>query len=108
MGAAGRRRARVLGASWACLEGPRGAAVFAVPPHPCGTEVQQRKIRHAQQAAGACPVLALAHAYGPVDDFERRFAIALAASDHGVLVNRYAYLADEKLDAMQRVIAATE
>jgi len=77
-------------------------------PHPCGTEVQQRKIRHAQQAAGGCPVLALAHAYGPVDDFERRLAIALAASDHGVLVNRYAYLADEKLDAMQRVIAATE
>ena len=77
-------------------------------PHPCGLQVQHRKIRQAQREAGACPVLALAHAYGPVDDFERRFATALAASDHGVLVNRYAYLADEKLAAMQRVVSRTE
>ena len=44
-----------------------------------------------------CPVYALAHGYGPADDFARRMKVAWNASPHGVWLNRYGYLSDEKL-----------
>jgi hypothetical protein len=43
------------------------------------------------------PVYALAHGYGPVDDFRKRLRVAFQASGHGVWINRYGYLSDEKM-----------
>ncbi|MBM3525186.1 MAG: hypothetical protein FJX57_19745, partial [Alphaproteobacteria bacterium] len=57
--------------------------------HPVGSHAQTRKIRSAQAEAGATPVWALAHGYGPVADFARRFRIAHDAATAGVWVNRY-------------------
>jgi hypothetical protein len=74
-------------------------------PHPVGQHAQTRKIRSAQAEAGDVPVIALAHGYGPVADFAKRFRIAWEASGGRAWVNRYGYLADTKLDAMGRIAA---
>ena len=73
-------------------------------PHPGGDEAQARKIAQAQQSAGDCPVYTLAHGYGPPDDFERRMRVAWNASPHGVWLNRYGYLSDEKLGTIGAVV----
>jgi hypothetical protein len=65
--------------------------------HPVGVEAQIRKVREAQKAAGATPVFAFIHGYGPVSDFKQRLAAGRAASGHGVWVNRYGYLRNEKI-----------
>ena len=62
-----------------------------------------RKILEAQAEAGSLPVYALAHGYGPLADFERRLNVAWNASRHGVWINRYGYLSDEKLTAIGRI-----
>jgi len=69
-------------------------------PHPIGASAQTRKIQMAQKMAGDTPIVALAHGYGPLDDFAKRIKIAHDASDHGFWVNRYGYLSDEKLDVI--------
>ena len=66
-------------------------------PHPVGVEAQIRKVREAQKAAGSTPVFAFIHGYGPVNDFKQRLAAGRAASQHGVWVNRYGYLRNEKI-----------
>ncbi|HEU0122201.1 MAG TPA: hypothetical protein VFQ91_16850 [Bryobacteraceae bacterium] len=66
-------------------------------PHPVGLQTQIRKVREAQRAAGTTPVFAFVHGYGPVDDFARRLAAGRTASPHGVWVNRYGYLRNEKV-----------
>jgi hypothetical protein len=72
-------------------------------PHPVGVRAMQRKIEQAKSEAGKTPVYAMAHGYGPADDFRRRFAAAWQVSPAGVWVNRYGYLSDEKL----RIIGET-
>lgn len=72
-------------------------------PHPVGSRAQARKIRQAQLEAGPTPILALAHGYGPLDDFRHRLRVAHEASLHGLWVNRYGYLSDEKLEAIREV-----
>ena len=72
-------------------------------PHPVGTKAQARKIAQAQADAGDTPVYALAHGYGPLADFRKRLEVAHAASAHGMWVNRYAYLSDEKLKVIGEV-----
>jgi hypothetical protein len=66
-------------------------------PHPAGEKAQAKKVVYAQREAGATPVYAVAHGYGPLEDFRRRLNIARRASTHGVWINRYAYLSDAKL-----------
>lgn len=73
-------------------------------PHPIGVNPQLRKIQQAQAAAGRMPIQVLAHGYGPVDDFRQRIKTAVQASGHGVWVNRYGYLSDEKLDAIGQAV----
>ena len=72
-------------------------------PHPVGEKAQARKIAQAQRDAGSTPVYALAHGYGPLADFRKRIEVAHRASPHGMWVNRYAYLSDEKLRAIGEV-----
>lgn len=72
-------------------------------PHPVSSAAIARKIRQAEHEAGTMPVYALSHGYGPVDDFRRRLEAAWQASSHGVWINRYAYLSDEKLAVVGQV-----
>lgn len=72
-------------------------------PHPVGAAAQAAKIAAARAEAGAMPVYALAHGYGPLADVEARLAIAWRASGGRLWVNRYGYLSDEKLSAIGRV-----
>ncbi len=74
-------------------------------PHPGGDLAQASKIAQAQADAGDCPVYALAHGYGPLADFRRRLEVAWHASPHGIWLNRYGYLSDEKLDAVREICA---
>ncbi len=71
--------------------------------HPVGSRAQTRKIVEAQIAAGSAPVYALAHGYGPPEDFRSRIEVAWRASRHGVWINRYGYLSDAKLEAIRHV-----
>jgi hypothetical protein len=86
---------------------PYDLQTYAYPepdaPHPVGSETLRRKIRQARaEADGAMPIFALAHGYGPVDDFRRRLAACWETAD-GVWINRYAYLSDAKLQAVGEV-----
>ena len=42
----------------------------------------------------------LMHGYGPYDDFCRRLRVVADSPAHGVWINRYGYLSDDKLDAI--------
>ena len=48
--------------------------------------------------------IAIAHAYGPVDDVVSRFAAAVEATKGRVELNRYAYLSDEKIAALSKFL----
>jgi hypothetical protein len=66
-------------------------------PHPVSPQALERKIRQARIAAGSVPILALAHGYGPPQDFQARLRVAWESSGGHVWINRYGYLTDEKL-----------
>jgi hypothetical protein len=93
---------------------PNGAHLHYPPPdqpHPVGAQAQRDKLQHAQGLAGAVPVIAYAHSYGPLDDVQARFALAVAASlqpggSGQVWINRYGYLSDAKLAALGAVVRA--
>jgi hypothetical protein len=71
--------------------------------HRAGTEAQARKIRVATGLANGMPILPSVHAYGPLDDVERRWRVAWETGESGMWVNRYGYLSDEKLQLLGRV-----
>lgn len=71
--------------------------------HPVSDAAQSAKIRAAQAQAGDVPVVAFAHSYGPVADFERRARVAFEAAQGRLFINRYGYMSDEKLDALGRI-----
>lgn len=71
--------------------------------HPVGEKAQACKIAQAQTDAGAVPILALAHAYGPPEDFRKRLQVAWRSSGQRVWINRYGYLSDEKLKIVKEV-----
>jgi hypothetical protein len=75
-------------------------------PHPVGVRAQARRILAAREAAGQTPVSAMAHGYGPDWDFRLRYAASWRASGGHAWVNRYGYLADEKLDAIGAITRA--
>jgi len=92
------------------VDGPTDPALLRYPepdqPHPVGAGAQARKIAAARAAAGATPVFAFAHSYGPLDDVAARFRLAWRASGGRVFVNRYGYMSDAKLDAIGSIIRA--
>ena len=67
-------------------------------PHLTGPHAQERKIAAARKLARPMPIYALAHGYGPTEDFRTRMQVATDISPDGVWVNRYCYLNDDKLD----------
>lgn len=72
--------------------------------HAAGEKRMRERIEFARKQAGRTPVYAIAHGYGPVEDFRRRFRVAARSSPHGVWVNRYGYLSDAKLAAMKEIL----
>ncbi|HEY8243490.1 MAG TPA: hypothetical protein VII68_08530 [Casimicrobiaceae bacterium] len=68
-------------------------------PHPVGALAQRNKIVTAMTDAGRVPVIAFAHAYGPIGDVVARVGIARDAS-LAAWINRYGYLSDAKLAAL--------
>lgn len=71
--------------------------------HFIADETQRRKIRQAIESVKlgtSTPVCAMAHGYGPLDDFAHRFGIAAESECQIVWINRYGYLSDDKLDAI--------
>ena len=75
-------------------------------PHLAGLEAQRRKIKETRELAGDTPVYAFSHAYGPMDDYRARMEVAWQASGHRMVVNRYGYLSDDKLDVLGQVTGA--
>ena len=69
-------------------------------PHPVGPGAQARKIAAAQAEAGAMPIVAFTHGYGPLDDDRQRMATGFQAAGGRMVVNRYGYLSDRKLDIL--------
>jgi hypothetical protein len=68
-------------------------------------------LQQAQALAGAVPVIAFAHSYGPLADVQSRFELAVQASQQPgasaqVWINRYGYLSDAKLAALGGVVLA--
>jgi hypothetical protein len=88
--------------------GPDATALRYPPPdtdHPVGRQAQIDKLRTAVSQAGATPVIAFTHSYGPAGDFMHRFKLATetvgAPGGSGrVWVNRYGYLSAGKLAAL--------
>lgn len=73
-------------------------------PHPIPTAAQVRKLDQVLLAAGdKAHIYALVHGYGPPDDFRRRLQLVADSPVHGVWINRYGYLSDEKLDIIRAV-----
>ncbi|MDA1069171.1 MAG: hypothetical protein O3C43_22015 [Verrucomicrobia bacterium] len=62
-----------------------------------------RRQTQVESWAGDTPVWPIAHAYGPVKDFQKRAGAVLAASKNRLWINRYAYLSDEKLEALSQL-----
>lgn len=73
-------------------------------PHPIGLGAIRRKIEMARLAARGTPVAAIAHGYGPLDDFRARLSAAFDAADGNIWINRYGYLSDDKLDAIGAIV----
>ncbi|GIW78555.1 MAG: hypothetical protein KatS3mg105_0362 [Gemmatales bacterium] len=72
--------------------------------HPVGLKAQERKLRQAQRDAGQTPILALVHPYGRADDFRRRLQIVAEVARHGLWINRYGYLSEEKMQIVADVL----
>ena len=68
-------------------------------PHPVGQRAQSAKLATAREIAGAVPVIAFVHSYGPIADVVHRRDIA-RASGLPAWINRYGYLSDEKIKAL--------
>jgi hypothetical protein len=89
-----------------------GQSLTYPPPsqaHPVGPLAQRRKIESARQQAGTLPVVAFAHAYGPIDDVMTRLEVAMQASTSPgasgrVWLNRYGYLSGQKLHEVGHVL----
>lgn len=82
--------------------------VFPGPddPHRAGTAAHVRKIVQATTEARDMPILPSVHAYGPMDDVERRWGIAWEICKSGMWVNRYGYLSEQKLALLKHVTSS--
>ncbi len=84
-----------------------GIAEYPGPetPHPVDAAAICRKLAAASDMGKPTPVFAMAHGYGPAEDFGDRLRTAWTATDRKVWINRYGYLSDRKLDIVGQVCA---
>jgi hypothetical protein len=71
--------------------------------HPINLDSLASRQTQVESWAGDTPVWPIAHAYGPIEDFKKRAAAVLAVSKNRLWINRYAYMNDEKLEALAQV-----
>lgn len=71
--------------------------------HPVSLQELGKKQTIAEMDSTNAPVLPIAHSYGPTEDFAKRAEAVYSVSKKRLWVNRYAYLSDEKLDALGRI-----
>lgn len=69
--------------------------------HPVSLDSIIRKQSLVESMAPGTPIWPIAHSYGPTQDFINRAGAALSASKNRLWINRYAYLNDEKLKALE-------
>ncbi len=69
--------------------------------HPVGVRAPQDKLREAAFHLDPIPARAFVHSYGPTADVSTRFDAA-AATGLPLWINRYGYLSDEKLFALEK------
>ena len=74
-------------------------------PTTAGPNAPAGPLRETAALAWDTPVYAFSHAYGPLDDFRTRMETAWRASRGRMVVNRYGYMADAKLDALGELTA---
>ena len=75
-------------------------------PHPATDALIERKIRSAASEASHSELWGLTHSYGPVADVMRRFHAVHRAAGGRVHINRYGYLSEEKIAALESAISA--
>jgi len=68
--------------------------------HPVNLKSMEGRQKQVQSWADTTIVWPVAHAYGPVSDFIKRAAAVQTVSQGRLWVNRYAYLSDNKLEAL--------
>ena len=68
--------------------------------HPVDLDSLASKQQWVDSQVGDTPVWALGHAYGPIEDVEKRARAVFKASNEHLWINRYAYMSDEKLDGL--------
>lgn len=69
--------------------------------HPVSLESITRKQFLVESMAPDTPIWPIAHSYGPTEDFIQRAGAALSTSKNRLWINRYAYLNEEKLKALE-------
>lgn len=74
-------------------------------PHPAADAIIENKLRSALAEVSHARIWGITHSYGPVDDVVRRFRAVRRASGGYVHVNRYGYLSDAKIAAIEETIA---
>lgn len=72
-------------------------------PHPATNAAITAKLTEISRQVHRSEFWALAQAYGPIDDVERRLRAALTVTSN-IQMNRYGYLSDEKLAMVGRII----
>jgi len=86
---------------------PSSPAGFSYPEphenHPVSIQDMIDKLAIVEKESTNAPVWPIAHSYGPTEDFAKRAEAVYSVSKERLWVNRYAYLSDEKLDALGRI-----
>ncbi len=84
-----------------------GNGIFEYPgpdtAHPIDADAVLGKLATAARSGVPASVFAMAHGYGPENDFGDRLRAAWTATDHKVWINRYGYLSDKKLDIAGKI-----
>ena len=76
--------------------------------HPVSTVALGKKQVQVEAESTNAPIWPIAHSYGPCNDFAKRAKAVFSVSKKRLWINRYAYLTDEKLDALGEVVRSSE
>ena len=72
--------------------------------HPCATNDLIEKLQEARgKVSPDTRLVAIAHAYGPLEDFTRRLEAARVGANGAVHINRFCYLSDQKISAIAKL-----
>lgn len=86
---------------------PISTDVFQYPEpnerHPVDLKSLSSKLIKVDGMSNGTAIWPIAHSYGPLDDFAARAKAVQSVSKNRLWVNRYAYLSNEKLDALGRL-----